>query len=209
MQQLRMARQEDLHRIAAFITDRFWDLEQHTLLARGLSKPRDILTSSTEASLHFFLAKGDVHVYGSDVLQGVLVGVPARRNTVFSILLSSLKASRLLSGISKADAAAIRENGVLQGKVHDRTWYRRHSRNAYYINWIAVARECRGSGVFRKLITPVIDRCRKEGLDIVLETFTASNVPIYEHFGFELVETHTSPKVDLVEYCLIRRHSAT
>ena len=42
-------------------------------------------------------------------------------------------------------------------------------------------------------------------MDIVLETFTESNVQMYEHFGFELVETHTSDEVPFSDYCMIKK----
>jgi len=206
MQSYRSARQEDLHDVAAFITDRFWSLEQHEILARGLSRPKEILTSSTEAALPLFQNKGDITIHGVDCIEGVLVGIPAHKYTLLNILLSSLQSSRLLGSLSRVDAAAIQANGALQNKIHDRKWFRRYSRNAYYINWIAVAKECKGKGVFRRLLTPVLERCEREGMDVVLETFTESNVPIYEHFGFELVETHRSRETTLVEYCMIHRH---
>ena len=61
-------------------------------------------------------------------------------------------------------------------------------------------------GITTKKISPIIDICEKNNMDIVLETFTKSNVPIYEHFGFELVETHTSDEVSLSEYCMLKRN---
>ncbi|EOH74357.1 Predicted acetyltransferase involved in intracellular survival and related acetyltransferases [Enterococcus malodoratus] len=70
---------------------------------------------------------------------------------------------------------------------------------------IAVAKEARGTGVLRKMLTTVIDECQKENKDIVLETMTEANVPIYQHFGFELIEYHTSPNVPFAEYCFIKR----
>jgi hypothetical protein len=42
-------------------------------------------------------------------------------------------------------------------------------------------------------------------MDIVLETMTEANVPIYEHFGFKLAEIHQSQNVPYEEYCLIKR----
>lgn len=34
---------------------------------------------------------------------------------------------------------------------------------------------------------------------------TETTVPIYPHFGFELVEVHHSSRVPYDEYCLIKR----
>lgn len=43
------------------------------------------------------------------------------------------------------------------------------------------------------------ERCREERRDLVLETFTRVNVPIYEPFGFVLVETRESTKLPLAD----------
>lgn len=205
MEHLRLAEKEELNHIAEFITDRFWGLEQHVFLAEGLSKPKDILINMTEASLQLFFSKGDIYVYEDEVIKGVLVGISAQKYSTINILLSSLSSYRLLTGISKEDTNLLKEKSELQGKIHNPKWYKKHSKNAYYINWIAVDEECKGTGVFRKLITPIMERCKKKNMDIVLETFTKSNVPIYEHFGFELIETHTSEEVALSEYCMVKR----
>ena len=206
MQPLRFAQKEELHNIAEFITNRFWKLEQHVFLAEGLSKPKEIITQSTEASLQLFFSKGDIYVYEDEEIKGVLVGIPAKKFSIMNVLLSSLTSYRLLSGISKEDTKLLKEKSKLQGKIHNPNWYKKYSKNAYYINWIAVDEACKGTGVFRKLITPIMEICEKKNMDIVLETFTKSNVPIYEHFGFELIETHTSEENVLSEYCMIKRN---
>lgn len=204
MEHLRLAKKEELHNIAEFITNRFWELEQHVFLAEGLSKPKEIITQSTEASLQLFFSKGDIYVYDDKGIKGVLVGITAKKFSIMNVLLSSLTSYRLLAGISKEDTKLLKEKSELQGKIHNPKWYKKYSKNAYYINWIAVDEESKGTGVFRKLISPIIDMCEKNNMDMVLETFTKSNVPIYEHFGFELVETHTSEEVVLLEYCMIK-----
>lgn len=204
MEHLRLAKKEELHNIAEFITDRFWGLEQHVFLAEGLSEPKEIITKSTEASLQLFFSKGDIYVYEDEGIKGVLVGISAKRFSTINILLSSLTSYHLLTGISKEDTKLLKAKSELQGKIHNPKWYKKYSKNAYYINWIAVDRECKGTGVFRKLLTPIIESCEKKNMDMVLETFTKSNVPIYEHFGFELIETHTSEGVALSEYCMVK-----
>ena len=203
MGQLRSAKKEDLHNIAEFITDRFWGLEQHVFLAEGLSNPKELISRSTEASLQLFVSKGDIYVYDDNGIKGVLVGIPAKKFSTINMLLNSLSSYRLLNGISKEDTKLLKEKSKLQSKIHDPKWYKKYSKNAYYINWIAVNAKCKGTGIFRKLISPIIDTCEKNHMDVVLETFTKSNVPIYEHFGFEKVETHTSEEIALSEYCMV------
>lgn len=56
------------------------------------------------------------------------------------------------------------------------------------------------------LITPSIEFGDKERIPIVLETHNPDNVGLYQHFGFELVKTLTSPETEIKQYCMIRRH---
>ena len=91
--------------------------------------------------------------------------------------------------------------------MHNNNWFKKYSKNAFYITHIAVKKEAKGTGVFRRLITKVIDECEADNLDIVLETYTKENVAIYEHFGFELVETHSCDEIPYVEYCLLKRNN--
>lgn len=94
----------------------------------------------------------------------------------------------------------------IQNMIHDRNWFKKYGKNCYYITQIAVSKEKKGSGLFRRIFNPILEECQKNDMCIVLETFTKSNVSLYEHFGFELVETHTNYIVPFTEYCMIKRN---
>lgn len=76
--------------------------------------------------------------------------------------------------------------------------------NYYHIQIIAIAKEERGKGVFRQLITPIIEDGNKNNMPITLECSNPKNVPIYQHFGFELVKTIINNNNSLVQYCFIK-----
>lgn len=128
-----------------------------------------------------FFEIGDVFLY-DEQNTGVLVGVPAKRLTMYRQLRYSLKARKILKEIPKEEVALLLKRSKQLAQIHKGTpWHRKYSRNAYYIAQLAVAREAKGTGVFHKLLMPVLERCEKEGKDVVLETFTEANVPIYKH----------------------------
>jgi GNAT superfamily N-acetyltransferase len=97
-----------------------------------------------------------------------------------------------------------RNGAVLSFNWHNHFFTGRH----YRIKIIAVDKELRGTGAFRKLITPYLGFVDKEQIPMVLETHNSNNVGIYEHFGFKLVKTITAPNTDIVQYCMIRRPEA-
>lgn len=75
--------------------------------------------------------------------------------------------------------------------------------NYYHIQIIAISMEERGKGNFRALISPIIDYCNENNLPLTLECANPANIPIYEHYGFELVKTITT-SIDIEQYCFIK-----
>ena len=70
----------------------------------------------------------------------------------------------------------------------------------YILQALAVRRDCRGTGIFRKLLTPILEAARQRGVPVVLQTFEAENVPKYEHLGFRLVGRSSSHTMGLTCY---------
>lgn len=205
---MRKAKQGQLTEVAEFLTDRFWGLEFFSFLAEGLPNGRQNIARFALSELGLFFEIGDVFLY-DEQMTGVLVGVPAERLTMFRQLRYSLKARKILKEIPKEEVSLLLERSKRLAHIHKgKPWYRKYIQNVYYIAQLAVDREAKGTGVFRNLLTPVLQQCEKKGMDVVLETFTKANVPIYEHFGFQLVETHESPAVPFAEYCMIRKSKA-
>ena len=91
------------------------------------------------------------------------------------------------------------------GKVLNLSWYKEHVKGRHYrLKVIAVDKALRGSGAFRRLITPVLEFADQNQIPVVLETHNLSNVGLYERFGFTLVKTITHPSIEIKQYCMIR-----
>ena len=91
------------------------------------------------------------------------------------------------------------------GKVLNLGWYREHVGGRHYrLKVIAVDKALRGSGAFRRLMTPVLEYADQNRIPIVLETHNPVNIGLYEHFGFTLVKTITHPGIEIKQYCMIR-----
>jgi GNAT superfamily N-acetyltransferase len=74
----------------------------------------------------------------------------------------------------------------------------------YYLNSIGVLPEAQGKGLASKLIRPFLARADTEGVPAYTETMTPSNVPLYQHFGFQIMEQYRVPKTDLSIWSLLR-----
>lgn len=68
-----------------------------------------------------------------------------------------------------------------------------HDPAAWYLFMLAVDQSARGEGVVRRLLTPVLELADDTGTPVRLETNTARNVPIYEHFGFRVTAHLNTP----------------
>lgn len=100
----------------------------------------------------------------------------------------------------------ILQNSRKINKVLSFTWQKEFIKGCFFrLKIIAVHKSLRGTGIFRKLITPLIEKAEKESIPIVLETHNPENVPIYEKFGFNLVKTITHPLAEITQYCMVRQ----
>lgn len=76
-----------------------------------------------------------------------------------------------------------------------------------HLIYFAVRPSCRGSGIAHRLISPVLNYADQKGLIVSLETHNAANLPMYQHYHFELFKTLKS-HFDLTQYCLVRKPRA-
>lgn len=70
---------------------------------------------------------------------------------------------------------------------------------------LAVDVNSRGSGAFRRLMTPFFDFADKRCIPCFLETYTSELEGLYAHVGFETVRTYENPAFPIVERCMMRR----
>lgn len=201
---MRKIKEDELEHVAEFFVEQFENLEFFTYMSKGLTNPSRTLKLVTMSETSMFMMKGDVYIY-DDNITSVISGIPSKNFNFINQLLFSFKARKFFNQIDKSDRDILVKNYTLMQAIHKKNWHLKYTKKSYYIAQFAVAKSAKGTGVFREMITRVINECEQKNLDIVLETFTEANVAIYEHFGFQLVETHSDPKVPFSEYCFIRK----
>ena len=77
------------------------------------------------------------------------------------------------------------------------------ARRYMHIIYFAVRPAARGTGVAHKVMGPMLQYADQKGLLVSLETHNEKNLPMYQHYGFELYTTIQTP-FDLMQYCMIR-----
>lgn len=83
-----------------------------------------------------------------------------------------------------------------------------HDPDAWYLFMLAVDASARGQGMVRRLLTPVLEVADATGVPVRLETNSARNVPLYEHFGFR-VTAHLNTPALLEQWTLTRPPART
>lgn len=85
--------------------------------------------------------------------------------------------------------------GVLRGVRAGDAMYAHHPdpQPHAYLRFVGVAPEAQGKGWGGKIIREGIDRAAREGLGVLLETATESNLAIYTRLGFHITETWFVP----------------
>jgi len=112
---------------------------------------------------------------------------------------------KLLETVTEDEIVFMQNNAIIEAEIIPQDWHMKYFDGEVF-HWLVVAidRSLKGTGAFRDLLMPLIQDCENKKIPIVLETFNPDNVPIYEHFGFQLMESHTSDKIDLTCFCMMR-----
>jgi GNAT superfamily N-acetyltransferase len=69
---------------------------------------------------------------------------------------------------------------------------------------LGVAPQHQGQGYAGRLLRPVLARLDREGLPCYVDTLQRRNVPLYEHFGFRVVEEYPVPGTELTAWAMLR-----
>ena len=74
----------------------------------------------------------------------------------------------------------------------------------FYLDNLGVTPSAQGRGLSSKLIRPFLSMADEQKVIAYTDTVTESNVPFYEHFGFECVETSKVANTGITVYALRR-----
>lgn len=76
-----------------------------------------------------------------------------------------------------------------------------------YLQAIGVDPAYQGQGLSGRLLKPLLARAEKQGLPCYLETQLEKNIPLYEHFGFTVVEEVLIPGSNIHSWVMVRKNA--
>ena len=172
----------------------------------GISQREKLLKAHARLSLKHSRKIGALHMLNNDP-RAIMLAFDSQKNSKLREMITLVKTigiSFFILGFK--DVRQFFRNMKPLNKILNFTWHKEFIRGRHYrVKVISIDKSLRGAGVFRRLFTPALEYADREGIPMVLETHNPSNVGLYEHFGFELVKTITSPETPVQQYCMIRK----
>jgi len=170
----------------------------------GLERAELLLTLQCEGQIQAFDQQNAVKVL--DGGKGLLIGYSSKElpeEQLFEVLQQS--SLRLLEKVTEDELLLMQNNAMLEGEIIPQNWHTKYfNGEVFHLLVVAIDKSLKGTGAFRELLMPVIQDCENKKMPIVLETLNPDNVPLYEHFEFRLMESHTSDRIDLTCFCMMR-----
>jgi len=77
----------------------------------------------------------------------------------------------------------------------------------WYLSFLGVDPMFQGKGYASRLLRPMLTRIDQEHLPCYLETQNEKNLPIYQHYGFEVVDESTIPNTEVTNWSMLRESS--
>ena len=203
---MRKIEEKELSKLSEFMVEQFWEKEEMQQMFKGFEEARGkkIATNLVYSELLYLYKKGDIFTYDKNIT-GAIVGIDPKKLITIQRILIALKSNKILKELSKEEINLLKKNTVLIKEVHSNNWFKKYCKNAYYFAQFGIAKDKRGQGIARKMLEEFFEYVKQKYNCIVLETFTDSNVAIYEHFGFEIKEVSETENKELKEYRMIKK----
>ena len=178
----------------AFADDPFF-----TYVYPDATERRAKLPYLSEYFLRYGLRYGQAHVT-SPQLEGIAVWMRLKKVSMpfWKVIISGGIWSAL-----KLGRRAMQKLGTLSRYIDDK-----HRKlvpvTHWYLSLLAVAPEFQGRGYASKLMRGMLPRINEEGLPCYLETESERNVPIYQHFGFKVIDEFIIPETTVKVWAMLR-----
>ena len=204
---MRRIKKEELGALTSFMIEQFFEKEYMQTMMKGIETER-AKQLSLDIYLHlfeYFFKYGDIFVLG-DSFKAAIVGIDGKKRTLWTMLPFGLKTYKTCrKHLTKAEFKIYWKNSKILGEVSSLNWYNKHCKEKpYYGAFFAIDKNSRGAGICREMLEFWFDYVGAFKSSIAVETNSDDVVAIYEHFGFQLMETSVSKNEAIKEYRMLK-----
>ena len=149
--------------------------------------------------LSYCVRYGEVYTT-SPALEGVAAWLSSDNHpmTFWKLVHSGMLTAMLKSG--GAGTARVRNVADHTETTHKRLAPFKH----WYLQMLGVDPQLHGQGYASRLLRPMFSRLDEQRLSCYLDTVVESNIPMYQHFGFRILEKSTVPQTKLTIWVMLR-----
>lgn len=196
---------ETLDAIAGYLGNSFMEDPMNKAQMTGINQKEKLLRSNARIAIRHASKTNALYLLDNDP-RAIMVAYDSDHCSKIREAWTNIKTIGVtIISLSFRDIIKLMRNMRVMVKVLDFKWPKEFVKGRHYrVKIISIDKSLRGTGAFRKLITPAMEYADREQIPIVLETHNPSNVGLYEHFGFKLVKTISSPQTPVQQYCMIR-----
>jgi len=195
----------DIEIYVDLMADSFKDDQGIKAQFEGIDNGFSLLKLYCKCQIEAFFKLDCVTTYGDG--EGMTIGYFANE-AFMERLAQSLQDSSayLLENASINDLMKMQQNALIVAEIAQPDWYKKFldKKEVYVLQVIVVRESLRGTGVFRKLISPVLEKAEQKNVPVVLQTHEPEHIVKYENFGFKLMEKVVSNKINLTCYNLLK-----
>lgn len=185
---------------AGVLARAFLDYSLFRYIFPDISERKTIIPYLFRYSLSYTMRYGDVFATSQD-LEGIAVWLnSAYFPMTFWRVMKSVPLSTILN-LGVKGGGRMQSAGEYLDRVHQRLLPSRH----WFLQEIGVEPAFQGKGYASRLLQPVLNRIDMENSSCYLETQEETNVRIYEHFGFKVIDTSTIPRTTLTNWAMLRK----
>ena len=189
---------EDLERLADIASDAYQDYPLHNWFANGTY---DKLVTKLIILISLKTMTEDAVIYAdSEEMNGFAVWLPlgfTGSKTLPFLIHGGLKLI-LHSGFGIISRLLTFEAYAMNLKKEFTDNY------DWYLYNLSIKKDAQGKGLASRLMRPMLQFCDDEKMVAYLETNKASNVGLYQHYGFDLMKEELIPKTPVTHYAMVR-----
>ena len=195
---LYIVQEKDLDRLAEIAADAYRDYPLHNWFTKG---KYDAKASKLIMQISLKTMTEDAVIYAdSEDLNGFAVWLPFgfTGSKTLPFLLNGGLSLILHSGLGIIGRLLAYETYAMNLKKTFTDHY------DWYLYNLSIKKDAQGKGIASKLMRPMLGFLDDEKMVSYLETNKASNVSLYQHYGFDLMKEEQIPKTPVIHYAMVR-----
>ena len=195
---LYIVQKKDLDRLAEVAADAYRDYPLHNWFTKG---KYDATASKLIMQISLKTMTEDAVIYAdSEEINGFAVWLPF-----------GFTGSKTLPFLMNGGLSLILHSGL--GIIGRLLTYETYAMNLkkevtdnydWYLYNLSIKKDAQGKGIASKLMRPMLQFCDDEKMVAYLETNKESNVSLYEHYGFELMNKEIIPQTTVMHYSMVK-----